>query len=510
MSCKIEIELPFAGFNELSWTVSVLFGDILGLDYSVKPWDRPLHRFTVSGQGHVDLTDSFFNRFSGSLDYLSTANIPSCVAMVNTEFCPERDLPVLFIGPVMDDDAGMELSDGGLNIMSARNSISWDCDILASAFFMLSRWEETAAFITAGYPERMLAAANEMSDGPGAALDEEGINGRAYRWSVAAGLVHDHLSEKPWPEPLDQHGRFPATASLAAKCGFLNRPIVNEYAMTLLSMLRKVGFDGGCRQKGFSVIPTHDVDWVTYSKPWITVAYDLLKRHSPVLAMERVAALAGIGNPWDKFDWLMGVSEAAGVKSRFYLMAAGEHCLDGNCGRNRESLARLVSRIRARNHEIGFHPGYSTFEDHSEWIEQKERLEEILGTEVKEGRQHYLRCAAPWTWRVWEEAGMEIDSTMGYADQQGFRCGTGDTYRLFDVLLREPMKLRERPLVMMDGTLAHYRGFDSRGALSAYSAYRTVAHKYSTDLTMLIHNSHLDNMDWKGWSRAWKEFMVRK
>ena len=62
--------------------------------------------------------------------------------------------------------------------------------------------------------------------------------------------------------------------------------------------------------------------------------------------------------------------------------------------------------------------------------------EEGICQDVWGGRQHYLRWEAPTTWRAWEEAGLDYDSTLTFADHAGFRCGVCFEYPVYDILLR--------------------------------------------------------------------------
>lgn len=66
---------------------------------------------------------------------------------------------------------------------------------------------------------------------------------------------------------------------------------------------------------------------------------------------------------------------------------------------------------------------------------------------------HYLRWEQPTTMRAWDNAGMTYDSTLGYADRPGFRCGTSHEYPAFDPTAQEQLSLRIRPLVVMECTV---------------------------------------------------------
>jgi len=99
---------------------------------------------------------------------------------------------------------------------------------------------------------------------------------------------------------------------------------------------------------------------------------------------------------------------------------------------------------------------------------------------------------------------MEIDSTAGYADAEGFRCGTGDLFRTFDVWRREAMRLKERPLVIMEGTLAAYRNLSALAAQEIFRQYIEVAARYRMPLTILFHNNSFDDVRWPGWRKTYQ------
>lgn len=54
---------------------------------------------------------------------------------------------------------------------------------------------------------------------------------------------------------------------------------------------------------------------------------------------------------------------------------------------------------------------------------EKNRSEEIIGREVYECRQHYLRFEVSTTWRIQEKA-----------DHEGFRCGICLPFKPYDLL----------------------------------------------------------------------------
>jgi len=92
----------------------------------------------------------------------------------------------------------------------------------------------------------------------------------------------------------------------------------------------------------------------------------------------------------------------------------------------------------------------------------------------------------------WEAAGMTYDSTLGYGDQPGFRCGTCFEYPAFDPVRDEMLILRIRPLVAMDQTFLgkHYLDLGSGDrALSRFVQLKDACRRVNGAFTLLWHNS---------------------
>ena len=91
---------------------------------------------------------------------------------------------------------------------------------------------------------------------------------------------------------------------------------------------------------------------------------------------------------------------------------------------------------------------------------------------------------------------MTIDSSMGYALNEGFRCGTGDLFNVFDFIERKQLKLKERPLIIMDGTLTK---FSIEQGISLIREYIITARRYNSKITLLFHNTTFYGESWKGY-----------
>ncbi|MCT2194956.1 polysaccharide deacetylase family protein [Paenibacillus phoenicis] len=310
----------------------------------------------------------------------------------------------------------------------------------------------------------------------------------------------------------DGHGRFPGYRSLAWRESFLHRPIVNEYVELLWELLHGLWPELARRKREAAIYLSHDVDYpfYVYGRSRLRmireVMMDAVRRRDLDSARKKAGVLlrsrrALDQDPFNTFGWLMELSEQAGLRSAFYFITE-EHQdksgIDGNYSIDDPAIQQLLQEIHARGHEIGLHPGYYTFLNPARTRRQFEKLREIaeaggIHQVAWGGRQHYLRWQAPDTWQFWEDAGLDYDGTLGYADQAGFRCGVCYEFPVFNLKTRRELALRERPLIVMDQTILHpeYMG------LTLEQAYETIrwlyleCRKYNGDFTLLWHNSQL-------------------
>ncbi len=301
----------------------------------------------------------------------------------------------------------------------------------------------------------------------------------------------------------DSHSRFPATESLAFKEGFLDRPMVNEYVEILKSMLLELDNSLKFKEREYQLFLTHDVDhlyfWKSSKQLFRIVAGDVLKRRDFSLAFARVKEYVlvktkKIRDPFDTFDWLMDKSEEVGVKSRFYFMSSGITEYDNNYKIDEPKSLELIDKIKKRGDIIGIHPSYNAFNDNEQFKKELDLLEKVTGQKIIEGREHYLRFEVPTTWQIWEDNGMQVDSTCVYADKEGFRCGTGDEFSVFNILSREKLKLKERPLVVMDCSLFDYNSHSYESAIEKIDKMR----KHTNSFTILWHNSYIKHIKFYG------------
>lgn len=441
---------------EKKWVFQVLLGELLDLKYSIGfQEDRAdpngaVTRLLLPNGKVLAIEDHFFAQHREN-EYLRSENIPEAAPTFPNPFDATAQLTAIFGRSAFSFD---------------ENGACCGLDLFASAFFMLSRWEEYVR------PER------------------------------------------------DSHGRFPASAALAFRSGFLQRPVVHEYAELIRCLCAKLGTVIPPPKRAYTLLPIHDVDhpqlWRTPADRLRTLAGSLFGRRDPA---ETRWWLSGPvwrkKDPYDTFDYLMGVSEKQGCRSQFNFMGQRKPGSDCYYPLHTPFIRDLMEKIAKRGHVIGFHASYESFEQPDLLAPERESIRSMAADShrptpsVHSGCQHYLRFAAPYTWQHWENQQMQTDSTLGYSEIEGFRCGICVSYPVFNFLTRQPLHLRERPLLAMDVTLALYRRYTPDQAIEALHRIEVEVRKHRGEFVLLWHNSSLNTYLWAGWEAVYESVFDR-
>lgn len=433
--------------EEKFYTLHVIFVEFLGLNVHIKINNDTENTYvTLENGNELILKDSFF-QYHTNESYLSTDNLPKEVKQFEIKFNNETHKGVVLYGKP--------------EIIIKPTKIECGIDIIASVFFMLSRWEEYV------------------------------VKGK------------------------DKHNRFSAKSSIAYTFGFLNRPIVNEYVELLWNSLIYLGTIQKRKERKFQIIPTHDVDlplmWWNFKDFVKTIAGDLIKRNDINGAFWSIKnyskKLMGGKDPFDTFDYLMTLSERNNLKSHFFFMSGGTSNKDNFYKINHPIINDLINEINDRGHKIGFHPSYNAYNDTDQFAKELKKLNRYTPQSIKTGRNHFLRFEVPTTWQVWEHNNMEWDSSMSYADHEGFRCGTCYTFPVFDIINRKKMNLLEKPLIVMDGSLVTYQNLTYEEGYNKINNLVQEVKKYKGEFVFLWHNSAFNTNTWKPFQQIYERIL---
>ncbi|MBN1446996.1 MAG: polysaccharide deacetylase family protein, partial [Bacteroidetes bacterium] len=318
----------------------------------------------------------------------------------------------------------------------------------------------------------------------------------------------------------DQFGRFRADAGLLGRRGELDRPVVREYAAVLACGLlsRGVELPRDERYAGHpaAAVMTHDIDYLSKFTPGLVfreVVKNFFFNRRHVNAAERRRRL------WEYLQFhrrsrdpyvvsilrMLEIETASGITASWLFKTGGRDKRDVSY-RLDSSRARMILRmIREKGHDIGLHPSFHAHDDLPMLQREKKRLDTAAAMQSRSVRQHYLRFRYPATWRNQVAAGFEVDSTLGHAEQEGFRGGTAHPFLPFDLEEGRVLPVWEVPLTVMDGTLAHYRGLDPVQAVERIRELLDLTAQVRGTAVLLFHNTAYDHHDFQGWGGVFEE-----
>lgn len=307
------------------------------------------------------------------------------------------------------------------------------------------------------------------------------------------------------PELRDMYGRFPWKESLPCRAGFIGRPIVDEYGKILRSCLRKSGVDINEPKSGFSAINlTHDVD-----EPWGNYSfYYGLRRCMSVLIREKRLIFYPILNslgivrfdPNNMFEELIKMdAELPKAKSVYFLKtgkAVSEKDSSFNIGG--KNYKKIIEHLSESGAVFGLHISYYAGEHTEKIAEEKELVEAELEKNLTICRSHYLRSMEPSDFETLIEAGIKEDYTMGYAGMPGFRLGTSRPVKWINPRDGKITELILHHLTIMDCSMldTRYMGLEVNEA--ADYAYKLLDNVWSAsgELNLLWHNRDLKRPEW--------------
>lgn len=298
--------------------------------------------------------------------------------------------------------------------------------------------------------------------------------------------------------PGDEIGRFVSGQSVVRE--FHARPVVDEYVWLIRHLLERTWPGSRLVAPDYKLLVSHDVDiphsWIGANAGTLlrAVAKCVWKEASPR------AAVRTLRSYWDAsldpiycFNWMMDEVEAQGLQSTYYFLNGGTHPLDVNYGVASQPIISLLASAAARGHAIGLHGSINSAYDGSLMRLEKQALEAATGNALTAVRQHYLRFSAPDTWRIIVSAGLTEDSTLGYADRAGFRCGTARRYPVFDIKAQAMLPVFETPLLCMEQSLLEpsYQGLSPDQAYDYATSLVDQVRAYGGNFSLLWHNHNL-------------------
>jgi hypothetical protein len=338
---------------------------------------------------------------------------------------------------------------GSGTLTVAETVVQLDADLVGTAFFLLSRWEE-------------------------------------YAHPAA-----------------DAHGRLLAEAHLLHLFGLSHVPILDDWSALFSYLLEQAGYcwtAPSCQPK-FEISCDVDIPllWNGNMGRWKTILGALLKRRD--IEEARYWLLQNYkqeqpSDPCDTYTYLMDLAENTGGLCTFHFLGERPPHFDHYYSLQGQALVKIKRNLLERGHQIGFHPSMQAVQNQDRFSAELASIRKFADLPIHRVRTHYLTGLGPETWRLMEQHQLKIDSSLGYFDATGFRCGTACSYQLFDWQERKPLDIVEQPLVAMDVGLVLAQKLSPAEALASLQNLQQALKDTNGTFTLLWHNSSFYTWPW--------------
>lgn len=309
------------------------------------------------------------------------------------------------------------------------------------------------------------------------------------------------------PEYLDPMGRFPYELSVQHTLQCAAKPLVNYY----FEIIRE-GLNAFCNHRDLvvekrvlfnegAVFVTHDVDIVdTYTLPEVVFRIkQALGLAKTTLTRKKALSLAAHyslnylnifsrDNPhWD-FPFIRRSESEHGIRSAFYFLPKDQKHTDAYYRFSESRIRNLLDELDSQGCEIALHGTVRSATSGEAMMENLARLHQYSPQEVIGIRQHRLTYSLTATPMLQQRAGFQYDSSLGFAEHEGFRNSFCLPYKLYDHQSDRMLDLWEIPLNVMDVSLFNYRGLSLPEAMDRINELLEETQQFKGVCTLLWHN----------------------
>ena len=319
--------------------------------------------------------------------------------------------------------------------------------------------------------------------------------------------------EEYLPSVKDVHQRFQAENSLAYKHDFLQKPLINIWANSLMQKIKKKHPDLEVISPTYNYISTIDIDNAFYylEKGFVRSLagfFASLFNFDSNGIQQRFAVLSGKKkDPYDTYDTQLKLQKEYNLKVIYFILLADYGLNDKNISFTKRKFQLLIKRL-ADYASIGIHPSYGSNTNFAKLPKEIKRLEGITKREVTKSRQHFLKLTIPETYNQLIDLGIRDDYTMGFASAIGFRASICSAYTFYNLDTETILPIKIHPFAVMDATLFYYLRLSPKQSIAQISALIEEVKNVNGTFISLWHNDTFSNYkQWEGWENVYKEMI---
>jgi len=318
--------------------------------------------------------------------------------------------------------------------------------------------------------------------------------------------------EEYLPHHEDIHGRFLTQESLAYQKGFIDQPVVDQWAQMIKKKITERYPNYEMPKQNYLFVQTVDIDaaWAYLHKGFyrstMGFARDIFARRDFSEVVRRFRVLTHREpDPFDSFDYIL--QRADGSHPIFFALLADYGTYDKPASYLNRHMRELVQHLDDYA-KMGIHPGYNTLEQPQLADTEIKRLESIIHRPIIRSRFHFLRFHLPTSYRILKRLGINEDYSMGFADSLGFRAGISVPYPFYDLERDHEIELLIHPFCIMDTTLQKYMKLSPEEGLEQYKHLIDSIRAVGGTFCCIIHNQNLTDLyGWAGWREVYEQMI---
>lgn len=301
---------------------------------------------------------------------------------------------------------------------------------------------------------------------------------------------------------LDKYKRFRYEDSYQSRFGTIRNNTVADLIEKFVEttpILR--GIFKGKTSHPSQVFLTHDIDSL-YSSFFQDGLWAIKKRRIDVLMQLIINELCR-KPAYFNIDKMLTIHSEYDIKSTFFWIAAQGRSEDGIKNADYDLKNKRVQQNLLATSEKGFDIGLHKSSLNSSF---EEEFGQLPNTHIKANRYHFLRFQLPDAWQTMSDAGVQLDASLGFASQYGFRNGYGLPFRPYDFRTGTTMPLVVTPLNIMDGTLNSYMGIPEDD-ISKHILNFFEKNIENCTLGLLWHNTEFSEFRYAHYLKIYKEIL---
>lgn len=297
----------------------------------------------------------------------------------------------------------------------------------------------------------------------------------------------------------DQYGRFCASSSVLFCNGYGQQPVVDQYGRYLRNKLRQAGVPVRQEKHGIRKIwLTHDID-MPFKYYSFRHTLSCILHNSGEHGKNRLFPLklyfAKHGDPYDTFDEIIEKDKTlrnnikSPVESLYFIISASPSRNNGYVSTQTGKYRALISKLCDSDALLGIHLSYEAGAERLLVKEEVDQLPAKVNRNNLFSRYHYLRWMKAEDVDALEKNGISDDFTLSFADEVGFRVGTSRPYRFINPKTGRLTNVIIHPLQIMECTLDDYMKLEYEDAIKVTEQIIEQTDEYNGELCLLWHNT---------------------